>query len=154
MQQQRDYFTNWEYHVPTEAKPQASVDYAREKLTNEDGFLVIPLSLHNLSKTIKTLRSEYYVRFDLKDGTGRAASLTDREHLKIPTRLFCRTQGLPEWTEKNVRVSPDETISTALVFQLLPDTKPPYTLGITVYDISTPHRYNIKLATKMDSQEE
>ena len=149
----RDYFTNWEYHVPTDAQRQANIDYSGQILTNEDGFLVIPLSLHNIGKTIKTLRSEYYARFDLKDGSGKAASLTDKEHLNIPTRLFCRTQGLPEWTEKNVRVSLDETISTALVFQLLPDTEPPYTLGITVYDLSTPHRYNIKLATNNDAQE-
>lgn len=147
----RDYFTNWEYHVPTDTQRLQTLDYSEEKLNNENGFLVIPLVLHNIGKATKTIRSDYYARFALTDGMGKAAGLNDRDHLKIPTRLFCRSQGLPEWTQRNVRVSQDDTVTTALVFQLLPDTKPPYTLEITVYELNIPHRYNIKLTTKKNT---
>ena len=147
----RDYFTNWEYHVPTDTQRLETIGHSGEKLSNENGFLVVPLVLHNIGKATKTLRSDYYARFVLKDSTGKAAGLTDRDHLKIPTRLFCHSQKLPEWTEKNIRVSQDDTITTALVFQLLPDTEPPYTLEITVYELNTPHRYNIELTAKKNT---
>lgn len=42
-------------------------------------------------------------------------------------------------------VARDATISTALVFELLPNAKPPYMLEITVYEFSLPHRYQIRL---------
>jgi len=150
----RDHFTNWEYHVPTDTQRLESIGDLAEESRDENGFLVVPLVLHNISKATKTLRSDYYTRFALKDSTGKAAGLTDRDHLKVPTRLFCQAQGLPEWTEENVRVSQNSTISTALVFRLLPDTEPPYILEITIYELNTPHRYNIKLTTETDASEQ
>mgnify|MGYP000881344903 CR=1 FL=1 len=44
-----------------------------------------------------------------------------------------------------VNVAPDGTVTSALAFRLLPGTRPPYTLEITVYEPDSPHRYDIQL---------
>ena len=141
----RDYFTNWDYHVPTLPQRVNALRHLTQTIQSEAGFLVIPLTLHNIGQATKTLRSDYYTRFTLRDSSGREAGLSDLDHLRLPTRLYCRSLGLPEWTEKNVSVPVDANISTALVFELQPGAQPPYTLEITVHELNTPHRYQIKL---------
>ena len=141
----RDHFTKWEYHVPGLPQRLATLPNAEAATVGSDGLLMIPLVLHNIEKTTKTLRASYYTRFALRDSTGKAAALVDREDFRLPTQAYCRAQRLPEWTVKNVEVAPDATVTSALVFRLLPDTRPPYTLEITVYELDSPHRYDIQL---------
>ena len=141
----RDHFTKWEYHVPGPPQVLAILSGVQQALPDDNGFLIVPLVLHNIEKTTKTLRASYYTRFALRDITGKAAALADREDFRLPTQAYCRAQRLPEWTVKNVEVAPDATVTSALVFRLLPDTRPPYTLEITVYELDSPHRYDIEL---------
>ena len=141
----RDYYTNWEYHVPELPQRLNVVSHLGQTLQSEAGYVAIPLVLHNIGQTTKTLRADFYTRFSLKDLSGQEAGRNDLNHLRQYTRLYCRSRGLPEWTEKNVSVARDATISTALVFELLPNAKPPYMLEITVYEFSLPHRYQIRL---------
>ena len=141
----RDHFTKWEYHVPGEPQHLTVLADGQEPFANDAGFLMIPLVLHNLDKVTKTLRTTYYTRFALRDSAGQLAALVDRDNFRLPTQTYCRARRLPEWTAKNVDVAPDATVTSALVFRLLPDTRPPYTLEITVYELHSPHRYDIRL---------
>lgn len=141
----RDYYSNWEYHVPELPQRLNVVSHLGQTMQSEAGYLAVPLVLHNIGQTTKTLRPDFYTRFSLKDLSGQEADHNDLNHLRQHTRLYCRSRGLPEWTEKNMSVVRDATIRTALAFELLAEAKPPYVLEITVYELSLPHRYQIRL---------
>jgi len=142
----RDYFTKWEYSVPNAPEALKTVGSASQAIRSENGFQAIPLTLRNIDTVDQTIGSEYYIRFALKDSAGKTAGVVSQDGLFRPTRLYARSQGRPEFTAQPVTVSPGKTLNTALVFRLLPNTTPPYTLEITVYDKNQPHHYEIKLA--------
>ena len=141
----RDHFTRWEYHVPGLPQWRPTLGSGPDALACDDGFLVIPLVLHNLDKATKTLRAVYYTRFALRDSADNPAAIIDRDGFRLPTQVYCRAQRLPEWTTTSLNVAPDATVTSALAFRLLPDTRPPYTLEVTVFEPDSPHRYDIRL---------
>jgi hypothetical protein len=141
----RDYFTNWEYSAPERPQSVKSITYAGKQASSEGGFLAIPFRLRNIGGVTQTVGPEFYSRFTLRDRNGKAAGLPSETRLLRPTYLFCRSRGMTEFTEGNLGIEKNSTFDTALVFGLLQGSEPPYTLEITVYDGSVPHRYAIKL---------
>jgi hypothetical protein len=141
----RDYFTSWEYSVPEAPRPLKTVSGSGKQPAGESGFLAIPLRLRNIGGRDEAIGAEYYRRFALLDRTGQTAAATNDAGLLRPTRQYCRSLGLAEFTDRPVTVAKEATLNTALVFSLLAASQAPYVLEISVYDGSIPHRYHIAL---------
>lgn len=141
----RDYYTHWEYSATDRVQRIKTVSSGGKRLANPNGFLVIPLRLHNLAGAAETLNPGYYARFSLRDRRGEMAGVVSETSLLRPTALYCDAQNLPHFAKKGLPVQEDGLVDTALVFLLQPQAAAPYTLEITVYDGSIPHRYLISL---------
>ncbi len=141
----RDYFTSWEYSVPAAPQSLKTVSGSGRQPAGESGFLAIPLRLRNIGGRDEAIGAEYYRRFVLLDSAGQAAAATNDAGLLRPTRLYCRSLGLAEFTNRPVTVAKDATLDTALVFSLRAASQAPYVLEISVYDGRIPHRYHITL---------
>lgn len=141
----RDFYTHWEYAVTEPARRVKTITQAGRKVSNPNGFLVIPVRLHNLSGEAASLNPGYYARFGLLDRRGEMAGVVSEASLLQPTALYCAGQKLPHFTKKGLSVEKDGIVDTALVFALLPQAAEPATLEITVYDGSIAHRYYISL---------
>jgi hypothetical protein len=141
----RDYFTSWEYSVPDAPRQLKTVSGSGKQPAGENGFLAIPVRLRNIGGRDEMIGAEYYRRFALLDRNGQKAAPSNDAGLLRPTRLYCRSQGLADFTDRPVTVAKAATLDTALVFSLLTGLQGPYVLEISVYDGSIPHRYDITL---------
>lgn len=141
----RDYYTNWQYSVTGPARVVKDIRYQGKQQHNKSGFVVIPLKLENLAASGATLNPGFYARFSLRDAKGELSGVVSDSGLLQPTALYCASAGLPHFTRSSVHVGNNEGLDTALVFRLQSGTIPPYTLQVTVYEGSVPHRYHLSV---------
>ena len=143
----RDSFTQWEYSVPAEPQWRPSIVGPDKELWNDEGFLIIPLRLKNVSPKPQTVDSNYYSRFSLHDQEGRLAAYLRAEGFAQPTRLYCEAQGFPHFVMATHTIAPGESLNTVLVLALLPNIVGPLTLDVTTYRGEIPTTFSFQLGT-------